>query len=204
VPVVICTWCGKSTKRSASRIRSGPMFCNRACRTAHRRNAMVSPYKEICVGGVRIFEHRAIMEKKLGRKLGKNEIVHHKDGDGHNNSPKNLLLVSRKTHAKEHMNEKTKKILQLAKTGYTTREIAAALSVSYASVWKTLDWRGIKAKKSTTRLLHWNVDTAVQMLKDGLSMRATARKLGVSHMTISHVLRRRGIEPVEYIRNAHQ
>ncbi len=47
-------------------------------------------------------EHRHKMSKKLGRPLSSNEIVHHIDGDKHNNKTKNLQLMSRKEHWKTH------------------------------------------------------------------------------------------------------
>ena len=48
------------------------------------------------------YEHRTIMEEHLGRKLTKNEIVHHKDGDKHNNSIDNLQIMSRQEHSRMH------------------------------------------------------------------------------------------------------
>ena len=37
-------------------------------------------YKLIRIDGKQCYEHRAIMEEHLGRKLGFNECVHHIDG----------------------------------------------------------------------------------------------------------------------------
>ena len=51
-------------------------------------------------------EHRAIMESILGRKLLSRELVHHIDGDQHNNDPSNLKLVSHSEHAKIHFTKK--------------------------------------------------------------------------------------------------
>lgn len=49
------------------------------------------------------FEHRLVMEKKLGRRLKPNEIVHHVDGDVKNNNPVNLeLFNSQAEHLRFH------------------------------------------------------------------------------------------------------
>lgn len=50
-------------------------------------------------------EHRMVAEIKLGRPLRPGEIVHHLDGDKHNNSPSNLEIMSQSQHAKAHWRE---------------------------------------------------------------------------------------------------
>ncbi len=47
-------------------------------------------------------EHILVMEKKIGRYLNKNEIVHHKDGIKSNNKIKNLQLMSISKHRSFH------------------------------------------------------------------------------------------------------
>jgi hypothetical protein len=42
--------------------------------------------------------YRQVMEEKIGRKLKREEIVHHIDGDSCNNDIKNLKIVSAKEH----------------------------------------------------------------------------------------------------------
>jgi hypothetical protein len=51
-------------------------------------------------------EHRVIAEQMSGRKLLRNEHVHHIDGDKHNNDPSNLMILSASDHAKLHAAEK--------------------------------------------------------------------------------------------------
>lgn len=47
--------------------------------------------------------HRQIAEQKIGRPLQRGEIVHHIDGDPHNNKPENLeVLMSQSVHARRH------------------------------------------------------------------------------------------------------
>jgi hypothetical protein len=49
-----------------------------------------------------VMEHRLIVEKQLGKYLEKEYDVHHIDGDNRNNDPSNLLVLTRKEHARIH------------------------------------------------------------------------------------------------------
>lgn len=56
-----------------------------------------------------IKEHRAVMEKHLGRKLSRDEHVHHIDGDRTNNDISNLVVLTRGEHSKIHREEEYKR-----------------------------------------------------------------------------------------------
>lgn len=47
-------------------------------------------------------EHRVVAEQMLGRPLRRGEIVHHIDGDRHNNSPDNLQVMTQSEHMRLH------------------------------------------------------------------------------------------------------
>lgn len=66
-------------------------------------------------------EHRYIMENILGRKLKRNEVVHHKNGDKSDNRLENLEVMTLSEHGKFHsigrkMSEESKK--KLSEIGY--------------------------------------------------------------------------------------
>lgn len=66
----------------------------------YRRNC---GYEDICYSlGGRELLHRLIMAGMLGRKLSRNEFVHHKDKNKANNIAENLEIIDPKTHTARH------------------------------------------------------------------------------------------------------
>ena len=60
-----------------------------------------------------VYEHVLIMEKKIGRYLKPEEVVHHIDGNPRNNHPDNLYLCKNQSeHAKIHSEVNTKNLAQ--------------------------------------------------------------------------------------------
>jgi len=58
-----------------------------------------SGYKCVILNSKTILEHRFIMEKKLGRKLLRSEVVHHKNGIRNDNSEENLEVMTLSEHS---------------------------------------------------------------------------------------------------------
>lgn len=59
-------------------------------------------YRYRRVNGKHRLEHRILMERKLGRTLGRDECVHHKNRNGRDNRLSNLCLMSRSAHSMLH------------------------------------------------------------------------------------------------------
>ncbi len=61
-----------------------------------------------------VMEHRLVMEKKLGRYLTDNEVVHHKNGIIDDNKIENLEVCTRKQHFQHHF-DAVKEVARLKK-----------------------------------------------------------------------------------------
>lgn len=60
-----------------------------------------------------VLYHRVVMENKLGRLLDKNEVVHHVNGDKHDNRLSNLQLATKAGHARQHQLHIGRKMCEL-------------------------------------------------------------------------------------------
>lgn len=97
-----CETCGQRFFVWPSKTRQ--RFCSKSCvrRILVPDNRLQNPYRQTKRDGKRIDVHRAIMEEFLGRKLGRFELVHHKDGNKLNNDLSNLSIMTPQQHSSHH------------------------------------------------------------------------------------------------------
>ena len=152
-------------------------------------------YVRICKDGKDILEHRLVMEQKLGRKLTKHEIVHHKDKNKKNNKEDNLELTNRKEHPKHHRKDKPMvnlectqcgKIFELAKAQYKYR---LKINKSFYCSKKCV---GLASKKYLLKRVHVRNPLyhkiIIKGFKEGLTGYAIAKKYNLNRKTVySHL-----------------
>lgn len=113
--IVKCDYCGNTFESfKCYEKRSKHRFCSKKCEAKFKEynNTRTSwkgghigkttGYKYIRIDGKDVEEHRLIMEKHIGRRLGRDEVVHHINGIKTDNRIENLQIMSRADHMRFH------------------------------------------------------------------------------------------------------
>jgi hypothetical protein len=119
--IVNCDFCTNSLEKWPCFIKKNinkKHYCNSLCRKLAMQKgettygfkettgSPLNPYRRCTKNGKFVYEHRWIMEQKIGRKLTRNEHVHHINGNPKDNRIENLEILSKSDHAKTHFGKK--------------------------------------------------------------------------------------------------
>ena len=122
--------------RQAGRLMVGDRVV--ACKVSSPKNYPTNYYAKICMTGKRGRDaQRIVIETVLGRSLRRDEVVHHRDGNGFNNEPDNLEVTNQSDHLKKHWREKTPEQLLLEN---------AQRSKTSKKIWSTLEGRRSRSR----------------------------------------------------------
>lgn len=124
-----CNYCGRIFFRNRKVLLQPLIFCSRKCSSLFKKilvkksgfgNRIPSTYRYVYkyVGiknGTSRYrqEHRILMEEYLGRKLNKNEVVHHINGNGRDNRIINLKIIKLSKHSRLHASEFNQKLKEI-------------------------------------------------------------------------------------------
>ncbi|MBP3573851.1 MAG: HNH endonuclease [Prevotella sp.] len=127
----------------------------------------MTQYKGIRVNGIKIDEHRYIMEQHIGRKLSRYEVVHHKNGNKRDNRIENLEIMNLSEHTRSHNIGK--------KVSEKTREKIRKNHIG-------------KPNLSCRKLNDEIVEKILDMKKDGISNRKIAKLFGINHQSVNDLV----------------
>ncbi|WP_169119573.1 HNH endonuclease [Aromatoleum anaerobium] len=144
------------------------------------------------------FEHRLVAEAALGRRLRRNEVVHHIDGNGLNNSIDNLEVIDQRTHQRIHLMTGPHKwsidaAVALRNEGLTLRSIADRFGVSQSSIRSGFLRRGISTRDARWKNAILRVEDVAALLRRGLTHRQIAAEFGSSATSVGRFIREHSI-----------
>lgn len=131
---------------------------------------MKSKYKAIKIDGTKRDEHRYIMEKHLGRKLDRSEVVHHINGNSLDNRIENLELMSLSDHS--HLHQAGRVVPDQVKKAQSKRMLGKP---------------NIACRKLSDEEVAYIKTNYIPGDKE-FGLRALSKRFGVSHPTLSRVV----------------
>ncbi|HHS83559.1 MAG TPA: hypothetical protein ENK38_01340 [Gammaproteobacteria bacterium] len=194
MPVVNCTFCGSTVHRKPARLsRNTNNFCSRDCYASHQRVSHIdcNGYRRFKMAGKQFLEHRFIIEKVLGRKLGTSEHVHHINGDRLDNRLSNLRVMEGGEHTAHHrrLSFDIEAAKALRTKGLSCSEIGNRLGVSEFTIRDRFTKEGI----DTSRIHTADRNAVRELFLSGQSGADISRLLGFGKSTINRIISSLGL-----------
>jgi flagellar basal body rod protein FlgC len=137
-----CANCGREFATTGSQLTNGwGHYCSKRCESAqsawrYKKNGYwcvkADGHPRAYEKGY-YYEHILVMEQYLGRRLKKNEVVHHRDGNKLNNNLVNLELKTRSQHTKYHWPEAE---IKSEDVGISHKDFASWKRTPAKELWK--------------------------------------------------------------------
>lgn len=140
------------------------------------------------------------MEQVLGRPLLRNEVVHHKDGNGLNNAPENLELMNQTDHVREHLwvgpnKWDLEKAKTMRKKGASFAKIASHFGVTGSAIRNGFKSHGVDTKDLRHGTTKWDFELAKKLYQEGVQMVKIAEKVGVKAPSVRKAFLKYGVIP---------
>lgn len=154
-------------------------------------------YRIIYADGIRILEHRHVMEVHLGRKLESSEIIHHINSNKLDNRIENLMVTTISSHHKEHTRPWEKKTCLICMklfsrpdyTSITQWVIRKTCSIKCRNKLHSLMSRGEGNLKS--KLTEEDVLKIRNKNRDGVSLSKLSKEYNVTETAIQYIIKRK-------------
>jgi hypothetical protein len=199
-------------KRKAERISSTPFPSVLGGSTWKTREGYIrefAPRHPNSTSDGSAFQHRIAMAVHLGRKIERDEVVHHKNGNRMDNRIENLELMKRLKHVRHHADELLLKlnedVVKTALRGRTTLEAASVLGVNHQTLRNRF---GSLLKKRKSPVDPRNVSTIelvrIAAADDQIGYRDFAKSTGISAQVAKQICTDNSIAWVPKIQSNHR
>jgi predicted RNA-binding Zn-ribbon protein involved in translation (DUF1610 family) len=143
--------------------------------------------------GGSVYVHRHVASVKIGRWLGQDEQVHHKDGDRSNNAPENIEVVDAAKHLQIHSADWSESGQRRNTTRNYYNHKCPLCGSTFVCAKKRRTYCSYKCASFSSRKVEHPTKEQLRSDIDSMSWLAIGRKYGVSDNAVRKWARNHGI-----------